>query len=276
MTKRPNSRRNLDAAIERAFGPGKHFVQKRILVANAVVGQMLSSGVVKGGSSLKFRWGDGGTRFTNDLDTAYSTSLEKFKAEMNASLARGWNGFSGRLVTKAPAKPKAVPTQYVMQPFEVKLAYNGKSWLTVPLEVGHNEIGDADEAEYRIASEIVELFERIGLPKPSPVPCMPLHHQIAQKLHGSSEEESTRAHDLIDLQLIVGNETVDFGKTKATCERLFAYRKLQAWPPVIKRNGNWKEIYDAQKVGLRVLDDVDDAVAWANDLVRRIDAAPGA
>ncbi|MEG2531852.1 MAG: nucleotidyl transferase AbiEii/AbiGii toxin family protein, partial [Gordonibacter sp.] len=150
---------------------------------------------------------------------------------------------------------------------------NGRSWLTVPFEVGHNEIGDADEAEYRISDEIIGLFERIGLPAPSLIPCMPLHHQIAQKLHGSSEAASARAHDLIDLQLIVNNEVIDLKKTRAVCLRLFAYRKMQAWPPSIECNENWTEIYDAQKAGLHVLDSVDDAVAWANDLIRKIDTS---
>lgn len=273
MMKQPNTRRNLDIAIERAFGAGDRFIQTRILIANTIVGQMLSAGVVKGGSSLKFRWGDKSTRFTNDLDTAYSISLEEFRSKMNESLEEGWHGFTGRLVAETPAKPEAVPTQYVMQPFQIKLSYNGRSWLTVPLEVGHNEIGDADEVEYRISDEIIELFERIGLPEPSPIPCMPLHHQIAQKLHGSSEDASARAHDLIDLQLIANNGTIDFEKTRAVCVRLFAYRKLQDWPPTIERNENWTEIYDAQKAGLSVLDSVDDAVVWANGLIKKIDVS---
>jgi hypothetical protein len=269
--KQPNTRRNLDIAIEKTFGTGERFIQTRILIANTIVGQMLSSGVVKGGSSLKFRWGDRSTRFTNDLDTAYNTSLEEFKSKMNELLEKGWHGFSGRLIAKTPAKPKAVPTQYVMQPFQIKLSYNGRSWLTVPFEVGHNEVGDADEAEYKISDEIIALFERIGLPEPSPIPCMLLHHQIAQKLHGSSEDDSARAHDLIDLQLIVDMGGVDYGLTRKTWMELFAYRKLQAWPPTIECNENWAEIYDAQKTGLSVLDNVDDAVVWVNDLIKRIE-----
>lgn len=35
-----------------------------------------------------------------------------------------------------------------MQPYDVKLDYLGKPWCTVPLEVGHNEIGDADAADW--------------------------------------------------------------------------------------------------------------------------------
>jgi len=260
-------------AIERAFGPGEGFLQTRTLIASTIVGQMLPSGVVKGGSSLKFRWGDRGARFTNDLDTAYNDSLAEFKEKMAESLANGWHGFTGRLVTRTPAKPKDVPEQYVMQPFDVKLSYYGKPWLTVPLEVGHNEIGDADNPEYRISDDIVALFARVSLPTPSPIPCMAIHHQIAQKLHGSSEEDSARAHDLIDLQLIINNETIDYKAARATCVSLFAYRGQQTWPPTIKKKEGWDTLYDAQKTGMSVLDTVDDAVAWANELIERISAS---
>lgn len=40
------------------------------LIANVIVGQMLPPGVVKGGTALKIRVGDGTTRFSRDLDAA--------------------------------------------------------------------------------------------------------------------------------------------------------------------------------------------------------------
>lgn len=115
-------------------------------MANAIVGQLLPDGAVKGGSSLKLRFGDGATRFSRDLDTARASDIENYVAKLEDALLTGWNGFTGKLVPGKPAKPKGVPTRYVMQPFEVKLSYNGKSWITVPLEVGHNEIGDAESS----------------------------------------------------------------------------------------------------------------------------------
>lgn len=69
MVKKPNSRRNLDMAIRRAFGDDR-FVQMRTLIANTIVARMLPDGVIKGGSGLKMRLGDEGTRFASDLDTA--------------------------------------------------------------------------------------------------------------------------------------------------------------------------------------------------------------
>lgn len=78
MAKRPNSRRNLDIAIERVAGRGPAFVQARTLMADAVVAQMLPDGAVKGGSALKLRFGDAGTRFSEDLDTARASGIDEY------------------------------------------------------------------------------------------------------------------------------------------------------------------------------------------------------
>ena len=45
------------------------------------------------------------------------------------------------------SKSRGIPFDYVMQPCDVKLKYLGIPWFTVQLEVGHNEIGDADECD---------------------------------------------------------------------------------------------------------------------------------
>ena len=45
--KRPNSRVNLDKAIERAFGREDAALRARTIIADVVVAQMLPGGVVK-------------------------------------------------------------------------------------------------------------------------------------------------------------------------------------------------------------------------------------
>ncbi|MDR2672429.1 MAG: nucleotidyl transferase AbiEii/AbiGii toxin family protein [Coriobacteriales bacterium] len=231
---------------------------------------MLPKGVVKGGSSLKMRYGNQATRFTRDLDTVRNQDLEEFLQKLEDALIVGWNGFTGRLVTKSPASPDGVPAPYVMQPFEIKLNYNGKPWSTVRLEVGHNEIGDAEEADLFISPEIVDMFTRIGLPEPAPIALMRIHHQIAQKIHGLTEPESKRVHDLIDLQIIMHVENVELGLVRETCERLFAYRRMQAWPPAISKNEGWDNYYFEQQPSASVLQTVDEAIIWGNALINRI------
>ena len=236
MKSAPNSRTNLDKAIQR-FAGSQDFVRAtelRGLMANAIVAQMIGDGVVKGGSGLRFRYGTERTRVTMDLDTAWKTGLDEFLATLRSGLEAGWNGFTGEVRILRPSSPRGVPFDYVMQPCEVKLRYRGAPWYTVELEVGHNEIGDADARDMvEVPEALSELFEFLALPKPAPIPAMRLEYQIAQKLHGASAPGSKRAHDLVDLQLIVANADLDLRRVRDVCVRLFKYRKRQTWPPTI-------------------------------------------
>ena len=272
--KTPNSRRNLDMAIQRAYGVGAALAESRKLMANVVAGQFLPEGVVKGGSSIRLRYGKATTRFTLDLDTAWRTNLDTFLSSMKSRAHEGWSGFTGEIIPKKPASPKGVPFDYVMQPFDVKLSYRGQSWCTVELEVGYNEIGDADEAEVMpVAEDIAEMFARVGLPKPNPLPLMTIEYQIAQKLHGMTSPKANRPHDLTDLQVIVANGNINMAKLHDICTRLFNYRKQQAWPPRLEVNEDWRAAYDEWNELTSVKPTLEEAVSWANDFIHEIDSA---
>ena len=83
------------------------------MMANVLVGQFLPSGVVKGGSSLKLRFGHLETRVTTDFDMAARQDREQFVDELQKKLSSGWEGFSFEVVRLRPAKPKGVPAPYV-------------------------------------------------------------------------------------------------------------------------------------------------------------------
>ena len=102
---------------------------------------------------------------------------------------------------------------------------------------------------------------------------MALRHQIAQKLHAVSAPSSMRAHDLIDLQLLDKAYEGDYSDVRETCIRLFAYRKMQAWPPIIAGGEEWATIYADQLPDGNLILNVGDAISWANSLIGRIDAA---
>lgn len=56
MTKAPNTKSNLDRCISRYTGNDAIKANKlSVALANAIVAQMINAGVVKGGTSLKFR-----------------------------------------------------------------------------------------------------------------------------------------------------------------------------------------------------------------------------
>lgn len=270
-TGEPVSVRSLQQRIRNLEGDDGLAQRRSVSMALVVVGQMLPGGAVKGGSAMALRYGRG-TRFTQDLDAARVQTLARFRSDFEEVLAEGWAGFTGRLVEKAAPRPLAVPTAYVMQPFEVKLDYRGRAWCTVKFELGHNEIGDADEPEFHLAGDLVELFVDVGLEAPNPVPVMRVDHQVAQKLHAVSGVGSERARDLVDLQLLDKGEDLDFAQIAATCSRLFEYRRLQAWPPSIVTGEQWDTLYAEAAEGLDVLPSVEEAIPWANEFVRRIAA----
>lgn len=140
-------------------------------------------------------------------------------------------------------------------------------------ELGHNEIGDADEPEYQLSPDLVQLFMEVGLEAPKPVAVMRSDHQVAQKLHAVSSVGSERAHDLVDLQLLDKREDLDLAQVAGTCSRLFDYRRQQAWPPIITPGARWDTLYIEAIDGLDVLPVVEEAVAWVNNFVQRIVAS---
>lgn len=106
--KRPNSRRNLDIAIDRlCASTGDEPGHVKRLLATAIVGQMLPDGAAKGGNALKIRFGKDTTRFSRDLDTARASSLDDYIARLEDALATGWCGFTGVVVPREPASRKA-------------------------------------------------------------------------------------------------------------------------------------------------------------------------
>ncbi|TAK70469.1 MAG: hypothetical protein EPO13_04660 [Actinomycetota bacterium] len=268
----PTNVRSLEQRIRNLAGSDGVALRRRVGMALVVVSQMVPEGAIKGGSAMALRYGRE-TRFTRDLDAARVQPLARYRSDFEDSLAAGWAGFTGRLVEKAAPRPTAVPTAYLMQPFEVKLDYLGRPWCTVKFELGYNEIGDADEPEYQLASDLVGLFTEVGLEIPRPVPVLRADHQIAQKLHAVSSERSERARDLVDLQLLDRGDDLDLTQVDAICVRLFAYRRQQTWPPTVVVGNQWDTLYAQAADGLDVLPTVDAAVEWVNEFVRRIAAA---
>lgn len=268
----PTGLRSLEQRIRNLEGDDGLAQRRRVSMALVVVGQMLPTGAIKGGSAMALRYGRG-TRFTMDLDAARIEPLTVFRAAFEESLAAGWAGFTDRLVEKAAPRPAAVPTGYVMQPFDVKLDYRGRSWCTVKFELGHNEIGDAEDPELQLADDLAALFTEVGLEAPMPVPVMRADHQIAQKLHAVSGADSERARDLVDLQLLDNREALDLAEVAETCARLFDYRRQQSWPPVVDAARGWDSLYAEASESLDVLPSVEEAAAWVNTFIQRIASA---
>ena len=78
----PISRRLLDIAIEKMADRFGEAQRVRRVLANTIVAQLMSDCVIKGGSSLKFRYGDLATRVTKDMDVAQAKDLDDFEIKI--------------------------------------------------------------------------------------------------------------------------------------------------------------------------------------------------
>jgi hypothetical protein len=279
----PTNLRSLDRRIANVAATRTRPVRRiQRVVANAAIGQMLPAGVVKGGTAMKLRVGEAGSRFTPDVDVARSAalSLDDYLDELASRLAAGWSGFTGTVEQLDAAHPDGVPDEYVMQPFDIRLAYLGRHWLKVTFELGHDEVGSTADADLRMAEDIIELFHEIGLDTPAPVPLLSIENQVAQKLHACTSISSKtggndRAHDLVDLQILEQEEGLDLAAIAGTARRLFASRRSHLWPPTVVAHPSWAAIYEEAADGLDVLPAVGAAVTWANGLIQRITASNG-
>ena len=124
----------------------------------------------KRGHALELRVGEAASRFTPDFDASRSknVTLDDYLDDLAQRLAAGWAGFTGTVEEIDAPQPEGVPDEYVMRPFDIRLAYKGRHWLTVRFELGHDEIGSSDSPEFRVAHDIVDMFETLELQTPTP------------------------------------------------------------------------------------------------------------
>ena len=168
MTKKPNSRANLDRAIERLFGNYEKSLETRSIMANAIVGQMLHGGVVKGGSGLKLRYGTSITRATMDLDTTLK-SLPLTPEAITGALQRVCTIESGDNVTfevgtVTPIRDDDIYGGYrvmlnakydtIVTPLSIDVS-TGDAITPNPVEYTFSEIFD-DEKSYRLWAYNIE------------------------------------------------------------------------------------------------------------------------
>ena len=81
----------------------------------------------------------------------------------------------------------------------------------------------------------------MGLRVPSPIRCLNLSEQIAQKLHACTGPYSAgRARDVLDILLIDMLGKLDAKKVRAAAEQVFEERATHAFPPNVQIAAEWK------------------------------------
>jgi hypothetical protein len=245
--------------------------RKLKIMANIIVAQMLPQSALRGGTSLKIRFGDFSTRGSKDLDVARSMARERFLKEFQDNLSIGWHGFKGELLeSKKISRPVGVPIDYITETWRVKLYFNGNPWLNQEVDLGHDEIGDSADFDLESSDEINAWFEACGLPIPSAMRVIKPHHQIAQKIHALTSNPSERIHDLVDLQVILRSENIDLTLTALTSLKLFNFRRAHTWPPILDYHEELEMLYSYAVENTGAIEEFSEAVNWFNRLIDRL------
>ena len=245
--------------------------RKSKIMANVIAAQMLPSSALRGGTSLKIRYGDYKTRGSRDLDIALSSDRDEFIVQYKDKLSLGWNGFTGVLKqSRKISSPETVPSEYITETWDLKLSFNGTEWHSQEIDIGHDETGDTADFELESSIEINSWFDICGLPIPNPVPVIKAHHQIAQKIHALASNPLERIHDLVDLQVIFKNQAIDQVITATTCLRLFKSRRTLCWPPELTFNIEAKSLYTNALERTGAVPDLELAIEWFNEMIAKL------
>lgn len=229
--------------------------------------------LVKGGASLELRRGIPESRTSKDLDAVVRGDVETVHEWLAEAGADGWEGFTAIFTAPVPFDVPGLAAN--PHRFTAKLSYQGKPFVSVPIEISPIEAGNADAFD-RVSSDALTL---VGLPANVAVPCMTLPWQIAQKIHACTERveaprTNDRARDLVDLQLLEALTVDDpLTETETACRAVFEARGKHPWPPVLSAQRNWDVIYVRALEGLEdvgIAGSLDGAVARVQSFVDRI------
>jgi len=210
----------------------RHWISYMIfcgLLDHAIMKRLIPTYFIKGGVALELRFGQQ-ARATQDLDLGIVAPVEKLVSIIEKILPIGYDQFTFRRKTPPELLPSGV---YRLQ---VAISYASRAWGTLPIDVTSSASVTTDE----INGISLDPF---GLRGPSPIPCLCVAEQIAQKIHALTEPPLTknnRFRDLVDV-ITLANIIDDFSAVGTACKRTFTARNTHEWPPTFDLPHTWKE-----------------------------------
>lgn len=219
--------------------------------------------LIKGGVSLELRFKNR-ARATKDLDALYRGAFDTLMEAIDRALATPYGDFSFR----REGETRVIGPAHQIQ---VRIAYRGRTWGTIPLEVSSPDTPSHD-AEQVQAMDIATF----GLIGPATVSCLPLNDQIAQKLHAVTEisapgrRPNDRFRDAADL-LILREVVSDWPGLRNACEATFRARRKHAWPPTLVPPEHWRDPFERLAGELDVATtDIAEAVVEIQNFIAKI------
>jgi len=190
--------------------------------------------VIKGDVAIELRFALR-ARATRDLDAVCRGGWDAALETLDAALRAGYGDFTAtRSAIEAVGPTRATRAA-------VSIAYRGRPWATVPLELSPVEGTALDDIDHVPALSLDDL----GLEIASRIPCLAVRFQIAQKFHActapaTDERPNERFRDVIDLLLLRELVTdADLRAVRSACVETFVIRAAHVWPPRIEIASGW-------------------------------------
>jgi Nucleotidyl transferase AbiEii toxin, Type IV TA system len=184
---------------------------------------------LKGGVAMELRFAEN-ARATKDLDVGMEGARADRFRSLTEALAAGFDEFTFRIKTQTRDMEQADTIRV-----QVAIQHRTRAWQTIEVDLGPATAGPVDLVEPRVRG-LVEL----GIPVVSPVRCLNLAEQVAQKLHACTGPSAAgRARDVLDILLIDGLGQLDYAAAANAARRVFAERATHAFPPAFAMPPEW-------------------------------------
>ncbi len=190
---------------------------------------------LKGGVAMELRFALQ-ARATKDLDLGMQgTRASRLQALLKA-LQLGFDEFTFRLKAQTRDMEQADTVRV-----QVAIQYRTRAWQTIEVDLGPANVGHVDLVNPNVRG-LIEL----GIPVISPVRCLSLADQVAQKLHACTGPAATgRARDILDILLIDALGQLNYPATAAAARRVFEERATHAFPPEFVLPPEWRPELEA-------------------------------
>jgi hypothetical protein len=261
-------------AADRGVPPARLHRWLNAMVLTAILGRVRDEHdepifLLKGGVAMELRL-QLRARATKDYDAAFRARVEEVMDKLDEAIATPWNGFT--VTREAPERISHAEAIRV----NLKLAYKGRSWGTVEVEMAPVEGAMGSELDRVPAAPL----DPLQVPIPDTAACVSLRYQVAQKVHACTEvfdigPENDRFRDVMDVLLVRGLiMEVGLEQVREACMDIFTVRAKHTWPPTLMVYESWREPFAAlaRENGFAP-DDIDDAAKEFAALIMAIDAA---
>lgn len=205
-----------------------------------VLERALSEGVLrsyylKGGVAMELRFAQR-ARATKDLDIGIDGSRASRLQTLSAALNFGFDQFTFRVKAQTRDMEQADTTRV-----QVAVQYRTRSWQTIEVDLGPAKLGHIDLIEPKVSG-----LAELGIPVTSPVRCLCLADQVAQKLHACTGPFSARrSRDVLDILLIDALGELNYAEAAAASRRIFKERGTHEFPPEAIIRPEWRPELEA-------------------------------